>query len=315
MGHKAFWLLEAWVSVSCIEYAIYIWFRHKGIKMPLVTKPGSRNTRARMEYVVQAFSSLEALGWSIQPCQGLLGLRQEEVERSDVPRGCKKWMASEDLTKRVVGTNVCVGFAQPARPPVAPSHLLMTLGDWMRCISCGPIRFHIWGSSPLRVKTELLFVPFLQTFQAIKWKISGGRKGTYYVTWEMQPVICFPQAEVDCLLVVYWTESMNVTVYPSLHSPTQCSFNKQSWKCLLYGINNGHHRHSISLFGIHLHTKFITSLGQGQGGEVRSQSHTGQTLVVRKKWVTHLGARPKPYVKLKFKSPTKRKRNKNNRCY
>lgn len=32
MGHKARWLLEAWVSVSWVEQVIYIWFRQKGIR-------------------------------------------------------------------------------------------------------------------------------------------------------------------------------------------------------------------------------------------------------------------------------------------
>lgn len=98
-------------------------------------------------------------------------------------------------------------------------------------------------------------------------------------------------------------------------SLTQCSFNKNSWSASCVSPTMDLTIIHFSFFWVHLHTKFIISLGQGQGGEVRSESHTGQTLVVRKKWVTHLGARPKPHDKLKFKSLTKRKRNKNNRCY
>jgi hypothetical protein len=38
--------------MASVEQVIYIWFRHKGIKMPPVTKAGSRNTRTHMEPVV-----------------------------------------------------------------------------------------------------------------------------------------------------------------------------------------------------------------------------------------------------------------------
>lgn len=159
--------------------------------MPPVARTGSRNTSAHMEYVVQAFSSLEALGWYVQLCQGLLGLREDSVD-SDVLIG-GFWGPG-----REGGTRVCAGFAR----------LLMSLGDWMRCNSCGPIQFHIWGSSLLWVKTELLFVPFLQTFQVIKRAISGGRKGTCYVTWEMQPIIWLPQAEAVCWSFAGLSQSM-----------------------------------------------------------------------------------------------------------
>lgn len=207
--------------------------------MPPVARTGSRNTSAHMEYVVQAFSSLEALGWYVQLCQGLLGLREDSVG-SDVLIGGFWGHGREG------GTCVCAGFAL----------LLISLADLMRCSSCGPIQFRIWGSSLLWVRSKLLFASFLQTLYVIKWGISGGRKGTCYVTWEMQPIIWLPQAAAVCWLFAGLSQSM----YSSLvhfHSICPTSVPEVPPAC--------HQQRAspslISVLCVRIHTVFIISLG------------------------------------------------------
>lgn len=105
-----------------------------------MTKAESGNTRAHMEFVGQACSSLERdmriMYITIAETQGRRrggdgdgeGLRPRVAAEPDGFRGCAA---------------VCAGFAQPCEAASVSSALLMSLGDWLRGAASGPILSHV----------------------------------------------------------------------------------------------------------------------------------------------------------------------------